>query len=67
LAVLANREQEAFDALADALANIRESWEPETTLSNLRLIRDHREQRGESVPWAIDIERELEARAGCIS
>jgi tetratricopeptide (TPR) repeat protein len=64
LAVLANREQEAFDALADALANIRESWEPETTVRNLRLIRDHREQRGEDVSWAIDIERELEARTG---
>jgi tetratricopeptide (TPR) repeat protein len=63
LAVLGNREQEAFDALGDALANVRESWEPETTLRNLRLIRERREQRGEAVPWAIEIERELEARA----
>jgi hypothetical protein len=64
LAVLGNREQAAFDALADALANVRESWEPETTLRNLRLIRERREQRGEAAPWAVDIERELEARAG---
>jgi hypothetical protein len=64
LAVLAKQEQAAFDALGDALANIREPWEPETTVRNLRLIRESRKQRGEEVPWAVDLERELEARAG---
>jgi hypothetical protein len=63
LAVLARREQEAFDALTDALANVREPWEPETTARNLRLIRESREQRGEDLPWALDLERELDARA----
>jgi hypothetical protein len=62
LAVLAKNEQEALDALGDSLASIRESWEPETTVRNLRLIRRSREQRGEGIPWAIDIERELEAQ-----
>jgi hypothetical protein len=64
LAVLAKQEQEAFDALADALANIREPWEPETTVRNLRFIRERRERRGEDIPWALDLERELEARVG---
>jgi hypothetical protein len=62
LAVLAKQEQEALDALADALANIREPWEPETTVRNLRFIREHREQQGEDIPWAVNLERELEAR-----
>ena len=64
LAVLAKHEQEAFDALADALANVREPWEPETTVRNLRLIRRSREQRGEELSWALDLEQELEARTG---
>jgi hypothetical protein len=62
LAVLAKQEQEAFDALADAQANIREPWEPETTVRNLRFIREHRGQQGEDIPWAVNLERELEAR-----
>lgn len=60
--MLAKQEQKAFDALVDALASIRESWEPETTVRNLRLIRESRQQRGEDIPWALDLERELEAR-----
>ncbi len=62
LAVIAKDEQEAAEALADALANIREPWEPETTVRNLRFIREHREKRGEEVAWALEIERELDAR-----
>ncbi len=36
LAVLAKDQQKAESALADALAAVRESWEPETTARNLR-------------------------------
>lgn len=60
LAILAKDEAAASQALSDALANVRESWEPETTLRNLRLIREARERRGESV----DFEREIEGELG---
>lgn len=63
LAVLAKDEQDAFAALADALAVVRESWEPETTARNLRLIREARERRQEAVTWAKAIEEEIERRA----
>jgi hypothetical protein len=63
LAVLAKDEPEAQAALADALACIRESWEPKTTVQNLRLIRKAREARGEAVSWALEIEQILEQQA----
>lgn len=59
LAVLGKDEGKAAQALGDALAVVRESWEPETTLRNLRLIREAREKRGEDVPWAKEVEDEL--------
>jgi tetratricopeptide (TPR) repeat protein len=59
LAVLAGNEHAAMNALADALANIREVWEPETTVRNLRLIREARERRGEPLEWAKEIEDAL--------
>jgi len=63
LGVLAADEAAAANALADALANVRESWEPETTARNLRLIREAREARGESDDWAREVEDALLARA----
>jgi tetratricopeptide (TPR) repeat protein len=63
LAVLAEDEQKATDALADALANIREKWEPETTARNLRLIREARERRHQTLSWANDIEDELNRKS----
>jgi len=59
LAVLRNDEEKAAAALADALAAVREIWEPETTARNLRLIREAREKRGEPVGWLRQIEAEL--------
>jgi tetratricopeptide (TPR) repeat protein len=60
LAVLARDGQAALDALGDALASVREKWEPETTLRNLRLIREARERRGEITPgWIKEVESEL--------
>jgi hypothetical protein len=64
LAVLAKDEEKAMKALRDALAAIREVWEPEATARNLRLIREERERRGDSVRWAKQIEEQLEERAG---
>jgi tetratricopeptide (TPR) repeat protein len=64
LAVLAKDETAAKRALAKALAMVREDWEPETTANNLKLIRDARKDRGEEVPWAGIVERELLRKAG---
>jgi hypothetical protein len=59
LAVLARDEVSANAALADALAAVRESWEPETTARNLRLIREARSRRGEPLEWALRAEEQL--------
>ncbi len=60
LAVLGRDEQAALDALSNALASVREKWETETTLRNLRLIRETRERRQEDTPdWIKEIENEL--------
>jgi tetratricopeptide (TPR) repeat protein len=63
LAVLAKDEEKAMKALSDALAAIREVWEPETTARNLRLIREARARRKVPVTWATDIEKELSRKA----
>ena len=59
LAVLAKDQQKAESALADALATARESWEPETTVRNIRLIREAREKRQDTVAWAMELENEF--------
>jgi hypothetical protein len=59
LAVLAKDETGATSVLGNAEAAIRETWEPETTIRNLRLIREARDRRGDSVPWAKTIETAL--------
>jgi len=64
LAVLAEDEPTARRALSRALATVREDWEPESTAGNLRLIREARRRRGDDVPWAETVERELLRRAG---
>jgi hypothetical protein len=63
LAMLARDEPGANEALGQALATIREPWEPETTLRNLLLIRDARKRRDEEPPWAAVIESELATAA----
>ena len=63
LAVLAKEESRALTAVGQALAAVREDWEPETTARTLRLIREARAQRGEDVPWVRKIEQALEERA----
>ena len=59
LAILAKDEQKANAALRAALPIIREPWEPETTVRNLRLIRETREQRQDVVAWAKEVEKTL--------
>jgi tetratricopeptide (TPR) repeat protein len=59
LAVLAKDEAQAMDYIAKALSEVREVWQPETTLRNLRLIREAREKRSENTDWIKEIEEAL--------
>lgn len=63
LEVLASHEPEAMDALTAAVGLIRETWEPETTARNIRLIRVARECRGSAEPWLSTVEHELATRS----
>ncbi|UOY00191.1 TRAFs-binding domain-containing protein [Blastococcus sp. PRF04-17] len=63
-AVLIRDEEMARQSLGRALAVVREVWEPESTAKNLRYIREARSRRGDDVPWADRMERELLKRAG---
>ena len=63
LAIIADREKDGKRALQLALPLVRQSWELETTAHNLSLLRNARYQRGEQLPWAIEIEETLLARA----
>jgi tetratricopeptide (TPR) repeat protein len=63
IAMLAKNEAGAMEALSNAIAVVRERWEPETTLRNLRLIREARERRGGIAPWMVSIEEELKRTA----
>jgi hypothetical protein len=60
LAVLEKDEVAASAALARALAAVREVWEPETTVENLGLISEQRQERGEDVTWLQEVIAELE-------
>jgi tetratricopeptide (TPR) repeat protein len=64
LAILTKDKERAQDALCNALASVREIWEPETTARNLRLIREAREKRQEAETWAREMEQELERKGG---
>jgi hypothetical protein len=59
LAVLLKDEKTAADALSDALASVRARWELETTVRNLRLIREARQARGEIIQWASQLEEAI--------
>lgn len=59
LAVLEGNAEAANQALADALSNVRASWEPETTAHNIRLIRESRQARSEATPLEIEVEQAL--------
>jgi MAP3K TRAFs-binding domain len=67
LAVIDRNEDAVKAALADAVAAVRESWEPKSTLATLRRFRQAREARGERAEWMADVERTLETIAGEIS
>jgi tetratricopeptide (TPR) repeat protein len=60
LAVLDDDPDAARACLSDALAHVRERWEPETTANNLTLIRNARQKRGADVGWLDEIVAALE-------
>ena len=63
LDVLADDEESAADHLADAVTSVRETWEPETTINNLKMIQAARLERGRKQEWVDDVITELEATA----
>jgi len=63
LAVLAHDADAAQSALRDALSSARESWEPESSAYNLRLIREKHTRRGEALGWVNEIETALLQKA----
>jgi len=63
LAVLGSDQELAENTLADALAAVREKWEPRTTARNLDLIRTARLDRGEKVDWLEPLIAALQERA----
>jgi hypothetical protein len=60
LAVLAGQPAEAERCLSNALAAIREPWEPITTANNLKMIREARADRQVDVDWLTNLINELE-------
>src|SRR5262245_46709421 len=63
LAVIGRDADGAEENLGDALANVTEPWQLETTERNLRLIRELREGRGEQgASWSKRIEDALRAK-----
>jgi hypothetical protein len=67
LGVVGRARDEAMAGARAALAAVREPWEPESTAYNLSLIRESRAERGETVEWADELERELLSAAGVSS
>jgi hypothetical protein len=63
LAVLAKDEKKAREMLGRSLAAVRETWEPETTSRNLRLIAEHRAKRGDAAGWEMTVVDELDKAA----
>jgi MAP3K TRAFs-binding domain len=62
LAVIARSADDATEAAGDAVAAVREPWEPESTANNLRLIREARAEVGDRLDWADAIETELHSQ-----
>lgn len=63
LALLAHDEEASMKGLTQALAHVRESFEPETTARNLRLICEALEARRELQPWMSTVVEALHRRA----
>lgn len=51
LYVLKNDRENADEILSRVLVNIKEPWEPKTTVNNLALIKNRRELTGDDISW----------------
>lgn len=63
LAMLTGDEERAINALTDALAAVREIFEPDTTARNVGFIVDSKKKRGEFEPWMGNVVEKLRERA----
>lgn len=62
LAILANDQTAAHEALSKAVGVAREVWEPESTLATLRRVIAARQARGENTAWLEPIRQGLRKR-----
>jgi len=62
LAILAKDKEASFNFLSKALTHLREGWEGQTTLRNLRMIGKAREKRDEVLQWIKKIEESIEKK-----
>jgi len=62
LSILAKDKEASFNHLGKALSLLREKWEGETTLRNLRTIREAREKRNELLLWTKKIEESIKKK-----
>ena len=62
LSVLENDIGTAEEHLANALALVRETWEPETTANNIRMIARARKERGVDTSWLLEAIEALDAK-----
>lgn len=62
LSVLGRKTEDARAHLEDALALVREPWEPKTTAKNLTLLRDTWMNSGEDIDWLNSIIDDLTPR-----
>ncbi len=62
LAVISNEPEIAGEHLGNALAAVRESWEPQTTENNLQMIVDARRSRGAETDWLVKIIEALQQK-----
>ena len=59
ISVIEGNKEDASKYLGQALMLKREEWEGETTANNLKLFRENRKARGESIDWVKELEQEL--------
>lgn len=64
LAVLADDAEQAEEVLADVLSTYSETWQPQTTVGNLRIIERARVERGDRLAWTEPIMDALDAATG---
>jgi MAP3K TRAFs-binding domain len=64
IAVLENDAEQAHDVLLKVLTAFTETWQPESTADNLRIIERARTERGEEIGWLSQLIHELDAAAG---